>query len=159
MGNHWKKLFYTILNPNNRRKIFTVCSGSLSQSIGRGRISREGALDVRESRERRDNIVPFFSPEKQVKRLLKNAISIWIYLAAEIFHFFEQDRLFCARVDISVTESPTKIADKEKFFMGVSEIFFSKVRVESGPEHPVFSGEWGIFILWPRKKYNFWGGV
>jgi len=26
----------------------------LSQSIGRGRISREGALDVRESRERRD---------------------------------------------------------------------------------------------------------
>ena len=27
-----------------QRKIFTFCSGPLSQSIGRGRISREGAL-------------------------------------------------------------------------------------------------------------------
>ena len=33
-------------------KIFTVCSGPLSQSIGRGRISREGALYFRERRER-----------------------------------------------------------------------------------------------------------
>ena len=33
----------------------------LSQSIGRGRINREGALDVRESRERRDK----YSPKKQ----------------------------------------------------------------------------------------------
>ena len=49
-------------------KIFTVCSGPASQSIGRGRLSREGALDVRESRERRDKIVPKFSPEKQEKR-------------------------------------------------------------------------------------------
>ena len=40
----------TILNPKNR-EIFTVSSGSLSQSIGRGRISREGALDVRKIRE------------------------------------------------------------------------------------------------------------
>ena len=37
-------------------KIFTVCSGPASQSIGRGRLSREGALDHRESRERRDKI-------------------------------------------------------------------------------------------------------
>ena len=36
--------------------IFTVCFGPPSQSIGRGRISREGALDLRESRERRDKI-------------------------------------------------------------------------------------------------------
>ena len=41
---------------NQRTKIFTICSGTLSQSIGRGRISREGSLVVRESRERRDNI-------------------------------------------------------------------------------------------------------
>ena len=34
-------------------RIFTVYSNHRSQSIGRGRISREGALDVRESRERR----------------------------------------------------------------------------------------------------------
>jgi hypothetical protein len=50
-------------------KLFTVRFGPASQSIGRGRISREGALDVRESRERRDKIVPFFSPEKQGKSI------------------------------------------------------------------------------------------
>ena len=48
----------------NREKIFTVRFGPASQSIGRSRLSREGALDVRESRERRDKIVPKFSPEK-----------------------------------------------------------------------------------------------
>jgi len=82
---------------NQRTKIFTICSGTLSQSIGRGRLSREGVLDVRESRERRDKIVPKFSPEKQEK----------------CPHFFEQDRLLFARVDIGVTESPTKTAKKE----------------------------------------------
>ena len=40
----------------DKLKFFTVCCGPASQSIGRGRISREGALDVRESRERRDKI-------------------------------------------------------------------------------------------------------
>ena len=63
MADLLKKLFLTILNPKNR-EIFTVCSGSLSQSIGRGRISREGALDHRESRERRDKI----SAAQTVKR-------------------------------------------------------------------------------------------
>tara|TARA_B100000513_G_scaffold43694_1_gene16492 strand:+ start:294 stop:521 length:228 start_codon:yes stop_codon:yes gene_type:complete len=62
------------------------------QSIGRGQLSREEALDVRESRERRDKIVPIFSPEKQEKRNF-----------GMNFHFFEQDCLLCARVDISVT--------------------------------------------------------
>ena len=51
-------------------KIFTVRFGPASQSIGRDRLSREGALDVRESRERRDKIVPKFSPEKQEKRAI-----------------------------------------------------------------------------------------
>ena len=43
---------------NSRRKIFIWRSHPLSQSIGRGRISREGAIDVYiyESRERRDKI-------------------------------------------------------------------------------------------------------
>ena len=54
--------------PKPGGKIFTACFGPASQSIGRGRLSREGALDVRESRERRDKIVPKFSPEKQEKR-------------------------------------------------------------------------------------------
>ena len=67
-----KKL--TFLFDDVRRRIgqkpgFTVCFGSLSQPIGRGRLSREGALDVCKSREHRDKIVPNFSPpEKQEKR-------------------------------------------------------------------------------------------
>ena len=48
-------------------KVFTVRFGPAWQSIGRGRLSREGALDVRESRERRDKIVPQFPPEKTGK--------------------------------------------------------------------------------------------
>ena len=59
-------------------KVFTVCSGSLSQSIGRGRISREGVLDVRQSRERRDEIVPIFTPKKQRKRNLAWKFSLFL---------------------------------------------------------------------------------
>ena len=47
--------FWRCSNPQ-AGKLFTVCSGPLSQSIKRGRITREGALDLRESRERRDKI-------------------------------------------------------------------------------------------------------
>jgi len=50
-----KKLFLTKFEPQNQ-EIFTLCFGPRSQSIGRGRISREGALDHSESRERRDKI-------------------------------------------------------------------------------------------------------
>ena len=49
-------------------KVSTVRFGPASQSIERGRLSREEALDVRESRERRDKIVPVISPGKQEKR-------------------------------------------------------------------------------------------
>ena len=105
-----------MFEPKNCGKIFTVCCGQASQSIGRGRIGREGALDVREGRERRD----------------------------KIFRFYEQDRLLCARVDIGVTESPTKIAKKDE--KNGSEILFSKV----GVRNPVFSGEFSCF--WPRKN-------
>ena len=38
------------------QEFFTGCPDPLSQPIGGGQISREGALDVRESRERRDKI-------------------------------------------------------------------------------------------------------
>ena len=46
-----------MLESNNREIFIDVCSLSLSQSIGRGRIDREEALDVRQSRERRDKIL------------------------------------------------------------------------------------------------------
>ena len=75
---HWMKIeepFKTIIFDDVRKinwpksgKFFTVCSDSLSQSIGRSRISREGALDVRESREQRNKIVPIFSPEKHQEK-------------------------------------------------------------------------------------------
>ena len=47
--------------------------GPRSQSIGRGRISREGALDHRESRERRDKI--FAAKTENAKIFKKNWIS------------------------------------------------------------------------------------
>ena len=68
MADLLKKLFFDDVQTKNWPKL--VFFGPPSQSIGRGRISREGALDVRESRERRDKIVPKFSPEKQKKRIL-----------------------------------------------------------------------------------------
>ena len=52
-------------NRDNRHRLFAE---SLSQSIERGQISRVELLVVRESRERRDKIVPIFSQEKQEKR-------------------------------------------------------------------------------------------
>ena len=54
------------------QKPFTLCFGPRSQSIGRGRISREGALDHRESRERRDKIV-LINPQKIAGKTEKNA--------------------------------------------------------------------------------------
>ena len=48
------------------RETFTICSGTRSQSIERGRISWEGALDVRESRERRDK--NFAEKQKTVRK-------------------------------------------------------------------------------------------
>ena len=84
-----KKLFFDDVRSSNpkTRKIFTVCSGPLSQSIGRGRISREGALDVRESRERRDKI---FAEKTENAKIFKKKLDqensfqwgIFIFLAA-----------------------------------------------------------------------------
>ena len=53
-----KKLFFDKVRTQKPGKssLSDLCFGPKSQSIGRGRISREGALDHRESRERRDKI-------------------------------------------------------------------------------------------------------
>ena len=59
----WIGLIGTYVRKKNwpkAGKFFTVCFGPLSQSIERSRLNREGALDVRESLERRDKIVPTF---------------------------------------------------------------------------------------------------
>ena len=87
MGDLLKKLFYWLCRNQKTGRIFTVCSGPLSQSIGRGRTSREGALglDVRESRERRDKI---FAEIKEIAKILDIGNSsfqwgIFILLTAE----------------------------------------------------------------------------
>ena len=88
MGNHLNHLFLTIFTAKKPGKIlFNVCFGSLSQSIGRGRLSREGSLDHRESRERRDKI---FAAKTENAKIFKKKIgsgkqfkfSVWN------FHFF-----------------------------------------------------------------------
>ena len=88
-------------------KFFTVCSDPRSQSIERGQSSREGALDVRESRERRDKIVPLFLPKNKKKRNLNLAE---FGLKFSTFLSRIASRLLFARVEIGVTEFPTKIA-------------------------------------------------
>jgi len=69
-----KKLFIRCSNPQTE-EVFTVCWNLLSQSIGGGRISREGALDVRESRERRDKIS--LKKQKTPKFWIKNSSFQW----------------------------------------------------------------------------------
>jgi len=53
---HEKKNFFSCFSSSKNRENIVWRSCPASQSIGRGRISREGALDHRESRERRDKI-------------------------------------------------------------------------------------------------------
>ena len=71
---------------------------------------------------------------------------------AEIFHFFEQDRLLFAKVDIGVTKFPTKTAAEKVKTMGPG--FFLKVKKWAC----AFRFQWGIFILFGRGKPNFGGG-
>ena len=85
MADLLKKLFFDDVRKNNWPEtgiVFIVFFDPLSQSIGPGRISREGALDARESRERRDKIVPKSSPEKEKKQF-------W----PKIFQFFSAGSL------------------------------------------------------------------
>ena len=71
-------------------KIFTVCCGPASQSIGRGLIGREGSLDIRESWERRDKL---FAEETENAIILDQNSETAIFsgefsfLAAERYNF------------------------------------------------------------------------
>ena len=123
-------------------KVFTVGFNSRSQSIERGPSSREGALDVRESRERRDKIVPKFSLEKQEKRNFGLKFSVFLSRIA-----------CCSRESTSARQNLRQKQPKKKnTFFGVSEIFFSKVARAS-------RFQWGIFIFLAAGKLNFfWGG-
>ena len=66
-------------------KIFNVCSGSLLQSIGRGRISREGALDLRESWEQRDK---FFAEKTENAKIFQNYFGSEAAVFSGEFSFF-----------------------------------------------------------------------
>ena len=123
-------------------KIFTLCFGPQSQSIGCGRISREGALDVRESRERRHKIVPNLLPKKQKKRNFGLNVSTFFSRIACCWLLF-------AWVEIGVTEFPTKTAKKEEGILSVCLSFFQKTKVgaQSATAHP---SKFSFFL--PRKN-------
>jgi len=84
-----KKLFFDkVRTPKPGKSLLSViCFGPRSQSIGRGRISRERALDHRESRERRDKI---FAAKTENAKIFKKKMDqensfqwgIFIFLAA-----------------------------------------------------------------------------
>ena len=101
-------------------KFFTVCSGPLSQSIGRGRISREGALDVRESRERRAT-----KSCQNFRRKNTGKTQFW----PDVFHVFLSRIASCSRESRSAWQNyyPTKRPKRNKIFcVWVSEIFFKR---------------------------------
>ena len=89
-----KKLFFDKVRTQKPGKssLSVYCFGPRSQSIGRGRISREGALDHRESRERRDKIFAAktvkrqnFQKKKWIRKTVFSGTSQWgifIFLAA-----------------------------------------------------------------------------
>ena len=122
-------------------KVITVRFGPALQLIGRGRLSREGALDVRESRERRDKIVPKSSPEK--RRNEKRNFGLIF------FHFVEHDRLLFARVEIGVTEflKNSRKRRRRNFFESL-RFFFKSGRAQSRFQR-------GISFFWPRKNELF----
>jgi len=137
MGKSLKKPFFwrcskTQLAKN--REICIVCSDYLSQSSGRGQLSREGARDVRESREQRDKVVPIFSPENN----RKNAILAWffpLFWAGSLVVRESRHR----RDRISNKNSQNR---KKKWVW----IFFSKV----GVRIPFSAGN--FHFVWPRKN-------
>ena len=81
-----KNFFLTMLhvrtqNPAGKSSMSVRVLYPLSQSIGRGRVSREGALDVRESRERRDKV--FAGKTENAKKLDRKQ-----QFSMGNFHFF-----------------------------------------------------------------------
>ena len=84
-----KTFFWQSSNPKPG-KIFTLCFGPKSQSIGRGRISREGALDHRESRERRDKIfaAKTVTVKRQKSKKIKKSFGSGKQFSVGNFHFF-----------------------------------------------------------------------
>ena len=90
---HEKKNFFSCFSSSKNRENIVWRSCPASQSIGRGRISREGALDHRESRERRDKIFAaqtvkrqFF--QKEIGSGKQFSLEIFIFLAAGKLTFF-----------------------------------------------------------------------
>ena len=82
-----KKLFFDKVRTQKPGKS-SLSFGPRSQSIGRGRISREGSLDHRESRERRDHI---FAEKTENAKIFKKkmdqeqqfSVGNFYFLAAE----------------------------------------------------------------------------
>ena len=143
-----KKLFFDDVRKKNwpkTGKFFTVCFGPPSQSIERGRISRKGALDVRESRERRDEIVPKFSPEKQEKRNF--GLIFFTFLRAGSLVVRESRHRHDRISDINSRKR------KRRKRKNGSESFFSNV----GVRIPFSIVEW-YFHFFGRGKTHFFGG-
>ena len=142
-----RKLFFGDVRKQNwpeTGKVFTVCSDLRSQSIKRGRISREGVLDVRESRERRDKIVPKFSPEKRRKNAIL-ACNVPLFRAGSLVvrkSRDRRDRIF------------DKNSQKRIFFLCVSEIFFKSGCVRYPLKFSFFLAAEKLFVL-GGGGYNF----
>ena len=101
------------------QEIFTGCSDLLSQSIGRGRISREGAEPLMFARVEN-------SVTNRAKIFAGKIVKTQFW--PDFFHFSQQDRFLFARVEIGVTEFPTKTTEQEQG-KNVWDIFQKWVRI------------------------------
>ena len=88
-----KKLFFDKVRTQKPGKssLSVYCFGPRSQSIGRGRISREGALDHRESRERRDKI--FAAQTVNKRQNFQKKIGSGKQFSVGNFHFLAAGKL------------------------------------------------------------------
>ena len=84
-----EKIFLCFSSSKNHETIVWR-SRPPSQSIGRGRISREGALDHRESRERRDKI---FAAKTVKRQNFQKEIGSGKQFSVGNFHFFGRGKI------------------------------------------------------------------
>ena len=87
-----KKLFFDKVRTQNPGKssLSILAHDRKSQSIGRGRIRREGALDHRESRERRDKI---FAAKTENAKIFKKTFGSGKQFSVGNFHFLAAGKL------------------------------------------------------------------
>ena len=143
---HWKRDAHAHFWKKSQTQFFSSSFSAIFvvNSVTPLSTAREGALDGRESRERRDTIL-----SKKFRKNRKNAILAWF------FPLFWAGSLVVreSRQSTSAWQNFRQKQPKKKKKKNGSDIFFSKVRVRI----PFSVGKFHIFLA--AEKLTFLGGV